>query len=114
MRKFISIGIVLAVASIGATATAGELQLRNDVTFLVDERTAGRMTGSEGARLAADYLEKQLEAIGASALPGLDGFVQPFEFTAGMEDGGSTIRLTAGDSSREWSGRGLRIRRGPS
>ncbi|MEL7062050.1 MAG: M20/M25/M40 family metallo-hydrolase, partial [Acidobacteriota bacterium] len=53
--------------------------------------------GSPGARSAAAYLIQQLEAIGATPLPGRDTFEIPFDFTAGTVDTGST--LTVGERS---------------
>ena len=49
------------------------------------------MTGSEGIRKAADYLIDQLVAIGAEPLPGSDGFRLPFQYTADIEDTGTTL-----------------------
>ena len=54
----------------------------------------GRLTGSPGEKLAADYLIAELKKIGAKPLPGLTDFRMPFTFTAGSKDGGSTIKYT--------------------
>jgi len=91
---------VLTVAPVGA----GEAQLRADIGFLTDERLAGRMTGSEGEALAVEYLAKQLKSIGAVPLPGLAGYSQPFEFTAGMQDDGSSVEIVVAGESQDWSG----------
>jgi len=66
---------------------------RAHVTALASERLEGRLTGSNGERLAADYLVSQLQAIGAKPLPGAADFRLPFEFTAGTKDGGSNLTL---------------------
>ena len=50
--------------------------------------------GSNGERLASDYLVSQLRRIGAKPLPGASDFLLPFEFTAGTRDGGSTATIT--------------------
>ena len=52
--------------------------------FLASEELAGRMTGSDGARLAADYLAGELQKAGLE--PGGDNgtFFQEFEFSAGV------------------------------
>src|SRR5688572_626779 len=74
-------------------ATAAESRTRPHVFALASEKFEGRLAGSAGERLAADYITAQLQRIGARPLPGHSGFRLPFEFTAGTRDGGSTIRL---------------------
>ena len=66
---------------------------RPHVETLASERLAGREAGSEGERLAADYLAAQLQRIGARPLPGRRDMFAPFEFTAGSKDGGSRIEI---------------------
>jgi hypothetical protein len=68
--------------------------VRSHVEYLASQELEGRFTGSEGAAKAADYLVGQLEALGAQPLPGLDSFKLPFEFTAGVNDAGSMIKLS--------------------
>jgi hypothetical protein len=70
--------------------------LRGHVEYLASEKLEGRFTGSKGAALAAEYLIGELKALGAQPLPGLDSFKLPFEFTAGVNDSGSSVTL-AGD-----------------
>jgi len=89
---------------IACPALAEVARLRTDVEFLSGDPLAGRMTGSDGERLAAEYIVRQLKALGAHPLPGRDGFLDPFEFTAGMEDGGSTVTLTVEGESRTFAG----------
>src|SRR5262249_687853 len=58
------------------------------------ERLEGRLVGSNGERLASEYLVAQLRRIGAKPLPGAADFLVPFDFTAGTRDGGSTATIT--------------------
>ena len=74
--------LAIAILCVVAPADAGEAQLRADVEFLAGEKLAGRMTGSEGEALAVDYITAQLKQLGAVPLPGIDGYSQPFDFTA--------------------------------
>jgi hypothetical protein len=67
---------------------------RAHVETLASERLAGREAGSEGERLAAEYLASQLARIGARPLPGRSSMFLPFEFTAGSRDGGSSLTVT--------------------
>src|SRR5258705_8628866 len=62
---------------------------RSHVTTLASDRFEGRLVGSNGERLASDYLVSQLRRIGARPAPGASDFLLPFEFTAGTPDGGS-------------------------
>jgi hypothetical protein len=73
------------------------------VETLASEKFAGREAGSDGERLAADYIVSQLTRIGARPLPGRRDMFQPFEFTAGSRDGGTRISVGAGDAVRALS-----------
>jgi hypothetical protein len=61
------------------------------VEALASEKLEGRLTGSAGERLAADYIVSQLKRIGAQPVPGQPDYRLPFQFTAGSRDGGSKI-----------------------
>ncbi|MEM6703393.1 MAG: M28 family peptidase [Acidobacteriota bacterium] len=63
------------------------------VNTLAAPEMQGRMTGSPGAAMAADYIAEQLEAMGAEPIPGQDDFRIPFEFTAGTVDEGSSLKV---------------------
>ncbi len=69
------------------------------VEHLADDALEGRMTGSPGIRKAADYIIGQLRAIGAEPLPGLGGYRQPFAYTAGVTDIGTTVAFTHEDGT---------------
>jgi Zn-dependent M28 family amino/carboxypeptidase len=77
-----------------AQATAVTSATRAHVEVLASERFEGRLAGSEGERLAAEYLVEQLTRLGARPLPGTDGFRLPFSFTAGVKDAGTTLTVT--------------------
>ena len=59
----------------------------------------GRLTGSPGEKLAADYLIAELKKMGARPLPGSTDFRMPFTLTAGSKDGGS--KMTVAKSGAE-------------
>jgi hypothetical protein len=86
-------GVLALSASLHAQASA----TRQHVETLASSRFEGRLAGSNGERLASDYLVAELQKIGARPLPGQTDFRLPFEFTAGTKDGGST--LTVGDAA---------------
>jgi Zn-dependent M28 family amino/carboxypeptidase len=83
--------IVVVVAAGILHAQASET--RAHVEALASARFEGRLAGSNGERLAGDYLVAQLQQIGAKPLPGQTDFRLPFEFTAGTSDGGSRITV---------------------
>jgi hypothetical protein len=85
--------VFVALASAVQTLTAQQPPTRQHVQTLASEKLDGRLTGSDGERLAADYIEAQLQRIGARPLPGTSGFRVPFEYTAGNRDGGSSLSM---------------------
>jgi len=56
-----------------------ENKIKEDVTFLADDKLEGRQTGTQGEILASDYIVKRFEAIGIEP-KGTEGFMQPFSF----------------------------------
>src|SRR5262245_32801808 len=100
--KFFSAGsagsafIVLTLVAQAFRPAALEAQAsktRPYVETLASPRLEGRLAGSNGERLASDFLVAELQKIGAKPLPGQNDFRMPFEFTAGARDGGSTIEF---------------------
>ena len=78
-------------------------RLRADVDYLASPELGGRMTGTDGAAAAAEYLAARLTELGAKPLSAGGSLMQPFEFVAGSEDLGSSIRRgeeTFGGSDR--------------
>ena len=62
-------------------ATA-ESRLKASVEYLAADELEGRMTGSEGARLAAQYIAEALQATGLEPFGDEGTYFQTFEFTA--------------------------------
>src|SRR3989449_7068057 len=87
MKRLIALALLLAASTVHADAG----QLRRYITTLASEQFAGRQTGTEGERLAREFLTTELKRIGAKPLPGQRDFALPFEFTAGARDGGTTL-----------------------
>ena len=83
-----------AGAQVHAQTTPASSQIRRHVETLASDRFAGRQAGSEGERLAAEYLASELARIGARPLPGRTTMLAPFEFTAGSRDGGSGVTVS--------------------
>ena len=93
------LGIVGAAFLVAAphaqTATAVQLRTRAHVETLASDKFEGRLTGSPGEKLAADYIISELKRLGAKPLPGLTDFRMPFTFTAGSKDGGTSLTVTS-------------------
>jgi Peptidase family M28/PDZ domain/PA domain len=83
----------LALLSPLARLDAQTTGTRAYVTALASDAEEGRLTGSKGESLAADYLVAQLKRIGARPLPGQSDYRMAFEFTAGASDGGSQMSM---------------------
>ena len=95
--RFSSLSSLLVLSIFASVATANEDEtaplelLRTHVERLASPELEGRLTGSEGAAEAADYIAAQLKALGAVPLEGQSDFKIPFEFTAGTTDQGTTL-----------------------
>ena len=105
---FAAFALIVVIAAAGLHAQAS--RTRAHVEALASPRFEGRLAGSDGERLASDYLVAELQKLGAKPLPGQPDLRLPFEFTAGTKDGGSTIGISltnaaAGAESRANPGR---------
>jgi Zn-dependent M28 family amino/carboxypeptidase len=89
----LSKGAVPALVAIALAAGlhAQASKTRAYVETLASSRLEGRLAGSNGERLASDYIAAELQKIGAKPLPGQTSLLLPFEFTAGTKDGGSQV-----------------------
>jgi len=83
---------VFAISAVSVDAQAPS-KTRATVETLASTRLEGRLAGSNGEKLASDYLVAELKKVGAKPLPGQSDFLEPFEFTAGTKDGGSSVEL---------------------
>ncbi len=76
-----------SVQTVSDSKPAKKTGIRQHIEFLADDALEGRMTGSEGAKRAAEHIATQFEALGLTpvgdAERSLRGFGQTFEFTAG-------------------------------
>ena len=94
---------ILLLAQLAGGETA---DVRTHVSRLASEEMDGRLTGTDGARRASDYIIQELERMGIRPLPGRDSFRVPFEFTSGVNDQGSTLSAS-GWEAPSGSARGL-------
>lgn len=82
------------------TGAITQEDLEAHVRYLASEELEGRMTGSRGERLAAQYLARSFEHYGLQPA-GSDGFFQDFPFTSGLEIGQENRLVRVDDSSSD-------------
>lgn len=58
--------------------------LQHHVEFLASDKLEGRLTGTKGAKLAANYIAEQFSAYGLKPGPEDDDHFHPFSFNAGV------------------------------
>lgn len=103
MRYIVIVAGIVSGCSDRKTSEPIVLDQRTVVETLASDKFEGRLTGTRGIEMAADYIIEQLERIGAQPLPGLLEFRLPFQFTAGVSDGGTTLTLTEPEGLPQWS-----------
>ncbi|MBY0494760.1 MAG: M28 family peptidase [Cyanobacteria bacterium] len=103
MRKTFALALAVALVAVPSFAQS---RTKTHVTTLASDKFEGRLTGSPGEKLAADYLISELKRIGAKPLPGMTDFRMPFTFTAGSKDGGSKLTVQHGTTVTNFDGPG--------
>ena len=79
MKKIVFL-VLIAVLFFGCKETTSyKNSIKEDVTFLASDKLQGRQTGTEGEKLAADYLVERFTSIGLEP-KGTDGYLQSFSF----------------------------------
>lgn len=79
MKKLLFLAIAGSVLLGCETNTTYKNTIKEDVAFLADDKLEGRQTGTEGEKLALDFLVQRFKAIGLEP-KGTDGFLQAFSF----------------------------------
>ncbi len=93
---------VTEAAPMGATSakiSAGDLRLH--VERLASEEMEGRLTGTQGERLAGDYVASAFKALGLEPAGDDGGWFQSFDFSVGANLGpGNRLEVQGKDGSR--------------
>ena len=63
--------------------SSNKTNIRQHIEFLADDALEGRMTGSEGAKRAAEHIATQFEALNLKPIGDEQDYFQTFAFTAG-------------------------------
>jgi hypothetical protein len=82
-----------------------ENKIQADVTFLADDKLEGRGTGTEGEKLAADYIAKRFKALGLKE-KGTAGFFQDFSFKP-KTDAHAEVKYTSINADSTITGRNV-------
>jgi Tol biopolymer transport system component len=87
--------------------TTGEIRpedMKQHVTYLASRELGGRMTGTEGERLATEYVAEVFQKIGLVPFGDKEGWYDNFEFTAGVALApGNKFTLTGKDGPTEFT-----------
>ncbi|HSR68962.1 MAG TPA: M28 family peptidase [Acidobacteriota bacterium] len=93
----------LPPVALPATEAAISAQdLKEHVALLAADRLEGRLTGTQGERMAADYLAKYFASLGLQPAGEKGSYFHDFEFTSGVELG-SENRLRLQIEGEEWT-----------
>lgn len=100
LRKYSFLFLLLAGCSSQRQTTVESetlsSNLRTHVEYLASDRLEGRRTGTEGERLAAEYISNAFSTIGLQA-KGTNGFYQPFTVAEGKEMTAANALAVNGD-----------------
>ena len=91
--RFPAVALAFALATACAVPPPESSSIRENVERLASDEFGGRLTGTDGIRLAADHIVTELQAIGAVPLPGADGFRLSFDYTGSTQDGGTSLAV---------------------
>jgi aminopeptidase YwaD len=70
--------------------------LQSHISYLADDKLEGRRAGTNGEKLAREYISNQFSTIGLTG-KGTDGFFQPFEIYEGKQINPGTLLIINGD-----------------
>lgn len=89
------------------STTTGDINpedMKQHVTYLASRELGGRMTGTEGERLATEYVAEVFQKIGLMPFGDKDSWYDNFEFTAGVALApGNKFTLTGKDGPVEFT-----------
>ncbi len=81
--------LLLTISSFVSAQKIEEKNIKTHIKFLSDDALQGRLSGSEGERMALDYIEKQFKALKLQPKGDSDSFEQKFPFKSGVHGTGT-------------------------
>lgn len=101
MKKFLFLFLIFTQHGIAQKLKKADkellINLKTHITFLADDKLEGRRTGTNGERLAYNYLSDQFRAIGLTAKGDSGTYIQPFNFSDGKEITNTTFLIINGN-----------------
>jgi Zn-dependent M28 family amino/carboxypeptidase len=79
MKKLVFLLFLTSIFSCKNEPKIAENNIKEDVTFLADDKLEGRQTGTQGEALASEYIIERYKTIGLDP-KGTNGYLQPFSF----------------------------------
>ncbi len=79
MKKLSFLCVLVGLISCKPEPKVAEDKIKEDVSFLADDKLEGRQTGTKGEQLAAEYISDRYKAIGLQP-KGTEGYLQAFSF----------------------------------
>lgn len=98
MKKLMFLLVLAGFLSCKNEPKVAENKIKEDVSFLADDKLEGRQTGTRGEILASEYLVKRFETIGLQP-KGTEGYLQPFSFKPKTDPHGEVEFTTNADST---------------
>lgn len=101
MRGICSL-FLLALCSVNSWAQqAPENSLKADIEFLASEALQGRKTGTEGAQLAASFIQKRFQSLNLDPLTSSGFYTHDFDYDVGFSTRkGQNVVATIGSTDR--------------
>lgn len=75
-------------------------ELRAHLKYIASDELGGRRAGSEGAKMAAEYIASEFKSYGLAPAGENGSFFQPFEFVAGVKQGAKNHLVAVVSGSR--------------
>lgn len=79
MKKLMFLFVLALIVSCKSEPKEAENRIKEDVTYLADDKLEGRQTGTQGEILASEYIVKRFKAIGLKP-KGTKDYIQSFSF----------------------------------
>ncbi|MGB0981365.1 MAG: M28 family peptidase [Winogradskyella sp.] len=98
MKNLLFLCLLAGLLSCKNQPKVAENKLKEDVSFLADDKLEGRQTGTKGEVLAANYIAKRFKTIGLQT-KGTKGYLQPFSFKPKTDPHSEVVFTTNADST---------------
>ena len=98
MKKLLCLFLLIGFLSCKNEPKVAKNNIKEDVSFLANDKLEGRQTGTEGEVLASEYLIKRFKEIGVQP-KGTEGFLQSFSFKPKTDPHSEVVFTTNADST---------------